>query len=294
MPPSEIWTRAERSVVDGDAPTLDALLRDHGDLLRAGPVQSSWWGGLAPDYTAGDGRAIIAREHHVESWDEFANLTDALKDPVSQIAQFEAAVDAVAGGDVAGLGRVIATNPDLVRARSRRTHHATLLHYVGANGVEGFRQRIPTNAVEIAEILVDAGADVDATADMYGGGPTTLGLVATSIHPATAGVQEDLMAFLLARGASVGTAKGIEAWSSLINGCHANGRGRAAHHAPVDIKDEEFGGTPLGWALYAWVAGERSLAATRSMASCASWSLPEPRSTKSGWPTATADCPSRR
>jgi ankyrin repeat protein len=76
--------------------------------------------------------------------------------------------------------------------------------------------------------LLNAGADVDAKADMYGGGSTTLGLVATSIHPVTAGVQEELMSFLLARGASVGTATGTEAWSSLINGCHANGRGKAA------------------------------------------------------------------
>ena len=36
------------------------------------------------------------------------------------------------------------------------------------------------------------------------------------------------MSCLLARGASVGTANGIEAWSSLINACHANGRGKAA------------------------------------------------------------------
>jgi ankyrin repeat protein len=36
------------------------------------------------------------------------------------------------------------------------------------------------------------------------------------------------MAFLLDRGASVGEAKGATAWSSLIRGCLANGRGMAA------------------------------------------------------------------
>ena len=227
-PSSEIWKLAERAVVGGDASTLDALLRDHGEMLRTGPVQSTWWGGLAPDYSVGDARAIIAREHHFESWDQFESLAEALKDPSSPAAQFEAAVDAIVTGDVATLERLIHANLDLIRARSTRTHHSTLLHYVGANGVEGFRQRTPKNAVRIAEILLNADADVDAKADMYGGGSTTLGLVATSIHPVTAGVQEDLMSFLLARGASVGTAKGTEAWSSLINGCHANGRGKAA------------------------------------------------------------------
>jgi hypothetical protein len=227
VPSSEIWQRAERAVVEADASTLDALLRDHGEMLRTGPVQSTWWGGLAPDYSKGDARAIIAREHRFDSWDQFAGLVEALSDRSSPVAQFEAAVDAVVTGDEATLERLIQANPDLIRARSTRRHHSTLLHYVGANGVEGFRQRTPKNAVKIAQILLNAGADVDAVADMYGGSDT-LGLVATSIHPVTAGVQEELLAFLLARGASVGTAKGTDAWSSLINGCHANGRGKAA------------------------------------------------------------------
>jgi ankyrin repeat protein len=227
VPSSEIWRRGERAVVKGDVSTLDALLRDHGEMLRTGPVQSTWWGGLAPDYSKGDARAIVAREHHFDSWDQFAGFVEALSDRRSPVAQFEAAVDAVVTGDEATHERLIHGNPDLIRARSIRKHHSSLLHYVGANGVEGFRQRTPKNAVKIAEILLNAGADVDARADMYGGSDT-LGLVATSIHPVTARVQEELLAFLLARGASVGTAKGVDAWSSLINGCHANGREKAA------------------------------------------------------------------
>lgn len=63
---------------------------------------------------------------------------------------------------------------------------------------------------------------------MYGGGAQTLGLAATSIHPVTAGVLEELLAFLLARGAAAGDARGGAAWSRLINACHANGRPAAA------------------------------------------------------------------
>ena len=95
------------------------------------------------------------------------------------------------------LHRELKDSPDLARARSERTHHSTLLHYVGANGVEGWRQRTPKNAVRIAELLIDAGSEVDATADMYGGGCTTLGLVATSCHPRDAGLQQPLMDVLL-------------------------------------------------------------------------------------------------
>src|SRR5438094_7237301 len=59
---SRIWMRAEKALVDGDVATLDAMLARHGDMLRGGPVQSSWWGGLAPNYAKGDARAIIAKE----------------------------------------------------------------------------------------------------------------------------------------------------------------------------------------------------------------------------------------
>ena len=55
-----------------------------------------------------------------------------------------------------------------------------LLHYVAANGVEDFRQKTPDNIVEIAELLLDAGAEVNAESNAYGGGCTALGLVATS------------------------------------------------------------------------------------------------------------------
>jgi ankyrin repeat protein len=350
---SRVWTRAEKALVDGDVATLDALLARHGDMLRKGPVQSSWWGGLAPNYSKGDARAMIAREHDFESWDQFAAFAEAMKNARSPVAQFEAAVDAIIVGDIATLEQLLRANPSLVRARSTRKHHSALLHYVGSNGVEGFRQRTPNNIVKVAEILLDAGADINATADMYGGGSDTLGLAATSIHPVTAGVQEELMAFLLARGASLGGEEGAAAWSKLINACHANGRpgaaeflaeradgldleaaagvgrldivktffdanghltanatdkqmqdgftwaceyGRTAvvefllqrgmdaaaklrhhrqtgmhwaayggyadtvrvllrHNAPVNVKDETFEGTPLGWGLYAWAGG---------------------------------------
>jgi len=140
---------------------------------------------------------------------------------------FEEAVEAVIDGDIATLNRLLRANPDLVRARSSRPHHATLLHYVGANGVEDERQRTPANAVEVATLLLAAGADVNARADMYGGSDT-LGLVATSIHPLKAGVQDALMTLLLARGATVSGASGGAASSSVINACLANGRPSAA------------------------------------------------------------------
>jgi ankyrin repeat protein len=235
-----VWKSAEKALVAGDVSTLERLLRDHEQMFRSQPPQSSWLGGLTPDYSAADARSIIARNHEFENWDQCAAHADALKDRTSGVAQFEAAVDAIVIGDVDSLQRLLRQNPDLVRARSTRKHHSTLLHYVGANGIEGFRQRTPRNAVQIAEILLSAGAEVEAVADMYGGGSTTLGLVATSVHPKRAGVQPALIDTLLAHGARM-DARGAGHGHPLVNGCLANGRREAAEvlasrGAPLDLE----------------------------------------------------------
>ncbi len=82
--------------------------------------------------------------------------------------------------------------------------------------MEDVRQRTPSNITAIAECLLDAGADVNATCDAYGGGADTLGLVVTSAHPRLAGVQLALADMLLARGAWLRPALVRD---SLANGC---------------------------------------------------------------------------
>jgi Ankyrin repeats (many copies) len=243
--PAPPWKLAEDAVVRGDAEALAALLREHGDALRRGHP-STWSGGLAPSYEEAQAQAIIAREHLFESWPAFAAFAEARRDPRSPIARFEAAAEAIVGGDLDTLRRLLRDDPDLVRARSARRHRATLFHYVGSNGIEGFRQRAPRNLVDIAAALLDAGADVNATAQMYGPDDRTLDLAATSIHPVLSGVLEPLLAFLLSRGATVGDAHGVAAWSRLINACHANGRPAAAEllaaRAPGDLDLEAAAG----------------------------------------------------
>lgn len=109
-------------------------------------------------------------------------------------------------------------------------HRATLLHYVAANGFENYRQKTPANAVEIAKILLNAGAEVDAVSDSYGK-DTTLVLVATSVHPERAGVQIALLELLLDHGAA----------PDGVNPCLRNGRPEAAEFlaqrgAPLDLE----------------------------------------------------------
>lgn len=167
---------------------------------------------------------LVARCHGFVGWPAFAKHLEAIRRASSPVSQFEAAVDAIVGGDIEALRELLRSHPDLVRERSTREHRSTLLHYVSANGVEDFRQKTPKNIVEIATLLLEAGADVNAESDAYGGRSTTLNLTATSYHPEAAGVQLALLHLLIERGATIdgpGTA-------STVNGCLRNGRGEAA------------------------------------------------------------------
>ncbi len=141
---------------------------------------------------------------------------------------FDRAVQAIVTGDAKTLQRLLKAHPKLVRARSKSEHHSTLLHYVSANGVEGELQKTPKNIVAIARMLLDAGADVNAESDAYGGGCTTLGLVATSVHPQKAGVQIALMKLLIARGAAWDKGPIAGHKNSIVFACIANGQPDAA------------------------------------------------------------------
>jgi ankyrin repeat protein len=175
-----------------------------------------------------DAQFVIARSHGFESWNKFTKHLDELSQKSSLVAKFEAVADAICNGDVKTLKRLLREEPQLIHSRSTREHKATLLHYVSANGVEGYRQKTPKNIVEIAKVLLNAGADVNAEADVYGGGATTLGLVATSVHPFRAGVQNPLMQILLDHGADIDHETSAGNRQNAVMGCLANGRGEAA------------------------------------------------------------------
>lgn len=175
-------------------------------------------------FALADAQLVIAREHGFESWPKFTKHIRDITRPGSPTTQFELAAEAVINGDVEALTRALRENPELVRARSPRVHRATLLHYVSANGFENYRQKTPKNAVQIANILLDAGANVNAVADMYGSKAATLGLVATSAHPRREGVQIALLETLLERGALIEVGG---AWSA-VNSALANGSPEAA------------------------------------------------------------------
>jgi len=171
-----------------------------------------------------DAAADRLRRHGVDADDSAAGVAatvaavlardrgdDESPAPAVDPLQFERAADAVVAGDVDALRHLLDDTPDLARARSPRPHRATLLIYCGANGVEDIRQRTPANAPAIAQLLLERGADPNASCRLYGGGSTTLGLLLTSIHPRQAGVDGDLVRVLARFGAQVGVDDLIQA-----------------------------------------------------------------------------------
>src|SRR5436190_2610352 len=109
-----------------------------------------------------DAQYLTAANHGFESWPAIVKYIQEIGRENSPVSLFESAVDAIVTGDTETLERLLRENPELIRARSSREHGATLLHYVAANGVEDYRQKTPQNAVEVAKILLNAGAEVDA------------------------------------------------------------------------------------------------------------------------------------
>ncbi|HEX6099463.1 MAG TPA: ankyrin repeat domain-containing protein [Thermoanaerobaculia bacterium] len=184
-----------------------------------------------------DARTVIAAEHSFDGWPQLTHFVQAIEtDP--NVQRFESAVDAVVDGDENKLRDLLRDDPNLVRARSTRRHHATLLHYIGANGVEGYRQKTPPNAVEIAKMLLDAGAEPDALADLYGAKCTTMSMLVSSTHPAKAGLQARLAELLIDYGAALegaGTNWQSSVRTALAFGYRDTAEALARRGAPIDL-----------------------------------------------------------
>jgi hypothetical protein len=168
-----------------------------------------------------DARLATARGYSFQDWERLAEWVETVAGG-GPVARFESAVEAVIAGDLPGLERLLREDLGLVRARSTvvthydpPVHGATLLHYVAANGVEGYRQKSPKNAALVATMLLEAGAAPDALAGMYGGQCTTMSMLVSSSPPAEAGVQVALVDTLVDHGAAV-EARGSGQWTSPL------------------------------------------------------------------------------
>jgi ribosomal protein S18 acetylase RimI-like enzyme len=143
---------------------------------------------LANAFALDDGPSTIAREHGFADWEQVSRLAGMTSD-----VAFEGAVNTMLSGDLSSLRSLVEQDRGLLGARSRYGHRATLLHYVGTNGVESYRQVVPLNLAEVVEFLLASGADPSAKAQMYGGG-TARELFESSRHSREAGVLESVSA----------------------------------------------------------------------------------------------------
>lgn len=182
------------------------------------------------EVTLADIQLAIAEWYYHESWQHLEQWAEEAASAGSRVSSFEAAAVAILSGNLPTLRALLRLYPSLVRLRSARRHHATLLHYIAANGVEYYRDHYPKNAIAMLDLLLAAGADVDATADLYGGNATTLGLVATSIHPAKAGLQIQLLDRLIGAGAVMDAPDAAGNSQYIVDGCLSNGRPEAANY----------------------------------------------------------------
>jgi len=163
---------------------------------------------LGAPFALADAQLIIAREYGFESWAALKHQVEA----GGRIAKFkphpkfDQAVAAIHAGDLDGLRDLLAAYPELVHARTNLDARfgyfagATLLHHVAWNPSQD--APVPANIVDIARLLLDRGADVDALTLAQSSG-TTMGLIITSRMASEANVSGPLIDLLLQRGAKL-------------------------------------------------------------------------------------------
>lgn len=141
---------------------------------------------FSSEFTLEDARDCVAQDFSYENWNEVNKLGQLKPD-----AEFELLIDSLLGGNLKVVRDAIASKPELVHQCSSYPHKSTLLHYTGSNGVEGYRQVVPSNLVDIVDSLLSSGADISLEAQVYGG-CTAEDLMKTSKHPHQAGLFEAL------------------------------------------------------------------------------------------------------
>ena len=141
------------------------------------------------NWTLLDCQNAIAHEYGFENW-------EAIEADLKYDKEFEVAVDYLLIAQFDYLKKCIEANPDLIFRKSQFGHQATLLHYVGSNGVEMWRQVVPFNLVEMTKYLLEKGADKNAKMKVYGGEFSVLALLETSAHPYEAGVAKEMIELL--------------------------------------------------------------------------------------------------
>ena len=150
------------------------------------------------------GRPALALARAGEGWDRAA-IIELLERPVIRDPSFRAAVTAIHQGDAAGLARLLDAEPRLLRenivepecyraaTRPQYFRDPRLFWFIADNPT--LIERMPTNMVEIARVMIDRGAD---RTDL----DYALELVMTSSPAKEQGLQSPVVVILMAAGAA--------------------------------------------------------------------------------------------
>lgn len=134
-----------------------------------------------------DSNHAIANEFGFTSWEEVLEL-----ETTEYNMPFENCVQAILKGDLLKMVKILDEFPQLVNSFSQYGHRASLLHYCASNGIELWRQQVPSNINKVVYLLKERGASIDVKMDVYGGKFTPFELASTSAHPSSAGVKYQL------------------------------------------------------------------------------------------------------
>jgi Ankyrin repeats (3 copies) len=161
---------------------------------------------FAAHFRLNDAQLAIAREYGFASWARLKRRVEKpkLSDDVNlphheriEDANFRRGVELIDAGDLEGLRAHLTRYPKLSRQRvefegGNYFRNPTLLEFVAENPI--WRGKLPSNIVEVAEVILGAGVDQSALDE-------TLKLVATGRVPRECGVQTALIRLLCDRGA---------------------------------------------------------------------------------------------
>ena len=161
----------------------------------------------AADFTLSDAQQTIAREYGFKSWPRLRQVVadaggvtldllhhERIEDPL-----FRQAVDLLDEGQTDRLRALLQQHPELAHQRivfegENYFGNPSLLEFIAENPIR--HGRMPANIVEMAEVILDAGAKEDKTRLTE-----TLGLVASSCVARDCGLQNALIARLCSAGA---------------------------------------------------------------------------------------------
>lgn len=188
---------------------------------------------FAAPFRLSDAQLTIARERGFASW---ARLKRQVETPQSSARHdlphheriddviFRRSVDLLDAGDVAGLRAHLATFPDLIHRHvvfegGNYFRSPTLLEFIAENPIR--RGSLPANIVEVATVILDAGAGPSSVNE-------TLGLVCSGMVVRQCSVQVPLIDLLCDRGADADSALMAAAVHGEFEAVHALLR-RGAH-----------------------------------------------------------------